>query len=64
MKAKEIREKTDVQLGAGIREHRDKLRALQFDLASGKVKNVREIHTIKKAIARMYTETRTRRVAQ
>jgi ribosomal protein L29 len=64
MKAKEIKDKTDVQLSAGIREQKGKLRALQFDLASGKVKNVREIHSIKKTIARIYTETQARRKAQ
>ncbi|PJA02555.1 50S ribosomal protein L29, partial [bacterium (Candidatus Gribaldobacteria) CG_4_10_14_0_2_um_filter_36_18] len=33
----------------------EKLRQLRFDLASGKVKNVREIREIKKDIARMIT---------
>ncbi len=33
----------------------DKLRQLRFDLAAGKVKNIREIREIKKDIARIKT---------
>jgi large subunit ribosomal protein L29 len=38
-----------------LMEKRDKLRQLRFDLAAGKVKNVREIREIKKDIARILT---------
>jgi len=38
-----------------IKDYREKLRSLRFDLASGKVKNVREIRNIKKDIARILT---------
>ncbi|MDD2732219.1 MAG: 50S ribosomal protein L29 [Candidatus Pacebacteria bacterium] len=35
---------------------RERLREMRFDLASGKIKNVREIRKIKKEIARILTE--------
>jgi len=43
------------ELQKNLLEKREKLRQLRFDLASGKVKNVREIREIKKDIARMIT---------
>lgn len=41
-----------------LAEKRDKLRQFRFDLAAGKIKNVREIREIKKDIARMITISR------
>ena len=38
-----------------VEEHREKLRVLKFDLAAGKVKNVKEIRKIKQTIAQMLT---------
>lgn len=38
-----------------LREKNEKLRILRFDLAAGKVKDVREIREIKKDIARLST---------
>lgn len=38
-----------------LMQNREKLRQLRFDLAAGKVKNVREIREIKKDIARILT---------
>ena len=38
-----------------IRETNEKLRGLRFDLAAGKVKNVSELHKLKKNVARMKT---------
>jgi len=43
------------ELNQILLEKREKLRALRFDLAAGKVKNVREIREIKKDIARILT---------
>ncbi len=60
MKIKEVREKIDSDLVAAARDFKNKLRSLRFDLASGKVKNVRQIHTIKKNIARIFTELTAR----
>ena len=38
-----------------LQEKRERLRQLRFDLAGGKVKNVREIRETKKDIARILT---------
>ena len=38
-----------------LQEKRERLRQLRFDLAGGKVKNVREIRETKKDIARIST---------
>lgn len=43
------------ELKKQLEERREKLRSLQFDLAQGKVKNVSEIKTTKKIIARILT---------
>jgi large subunit ribosomal protein L29 len=55
MKIKELKEKSEKELNKMIDENREKLRKLKFDLSSGKVKNVREIRTIRKDIAKMFT---------
>jgi large subunit ribosomal protein L29 len=51
----ELRQKTKTELQKLLMENREKLRQLRFDLAAGKVKNVREIRMIKKDIARILT---------
>jgi large subunit ribosomal protein L29 len=55
MKTSELRQKSKEELQRFLQEKREKLRILRFDLASGKVKNVREIREIKKDIARILT---------
>jgi ribosomal protein L29 len=58
MKKKEIQElkhRTTAELEAMVRETSEKLRALRFDLAAGKVKDITQIHEAKKKIARMKT---------
>lgn len=55
MKLDELKRKTKPELQKLLQDSREKLRQLRFDLASGKVKNVREIRTIKKDIARILT---------
>lgn len=51
----EIRKKSKIELNDMLQSLRNKLRAFRFDLASGKIKNVREIRKIKKDIARILT---------
>ena len=66
MKTKEIQElklKPDAELLRLIKEDGEKLRQLQFDLAAGKVKDVKVIHETKKAIARAKTFLREREMA-
>jgi len=55
MKVSDLRIKHKEEFPHMISENREKLRALRFDLASGKVKNVREVRKVKKNIARMFT---------
>ena len=55
MKISEFKQKSKKELQKLLQNNRDKLRQLRFDLASGKVKNVREIRQIKKDIARILT---------
>ena len=55
MKASELRQKSKSELQKLLQDNREKLRQLRFDLAAGKVKNVREVRKIKKDIARILT---------
>jgi len=58
MKRKEFQEyknKPLAEIHSDLRNLRERLTKLKFDLAAGKVKNIREIRQIKKNIARMLT---------
>lgn len=55
MKIREIRQKSKPEIQRIILDNREKLRQMRFDLAAGKVKNVREIRKIKKEIAQLLT---------
>ncbi len=58
MKRKEIQDlksRPAEDLAKMIRETNEKLRQLRFDLAAGKVKNVSELHKLRKNVARMKT---------
>lgn len=55
MKITEFRQKSKEELQKILKDDREKLRQLRFDLAAGKVKNVREVRKIKKDIARILT---------
>jgi len=55
MKTSELRQKSRAELQKLLQDNRERLRQLRFDLAAGKVKNVREIRLIKKDIARILT---------
>jgi len=54
-KVKDFRKMNKGELQRVLSEKREKLRLLRFDLAAGKVKNVREIREIRKDIARILT---------
>jgi large subunit ribosomal protein L29 len=56
-----MRKKSGLELEKLLGESRRKLRALRFDLVSGKVKNIREIRKIKKTIARILTILKERK---
>lgn len=55
MKIKELRKKTKQELQSLKETLKEKGRGLRFQLASGKVKNVREIRLTKKTIAQVLT---------
>jgi len=55
MKIRELRQKSEKELQQVLVSLRDKLRELRFNLAGGKVKNIKEIHQTKKDIARILT---------
>lgn len=55
MPIQELRQKSKTELQKMLQDSRERLRQLRFDLAAGKVKNVREIRKIKKEIAKILT---------
>jgi ribosomal protein L29 len=58
MKKKDIQELKNKSVGELehiVAESGERLRALRFDLAAGKVKNVNELHETRKKIARVKT---------
>lgn len=58
MKKKDIQElkhRPAEELTRLIQEANEKLRALRFDLAAGKVKDITQIHELRKKVARMKT---------
>ncbi|RJP44595.1 50S ribosomal protein L29 [Candidatus Parcubacteria bacterium] len=62
MKRKEVEElkrKPPAELEKLLRESRERLRILRFDLAAGKVKNTRELQDVRKYVARIETFLRT-----
>ncbi len=50
-----IKNKSLPELEKSLVDYREKLRNLGFDLAAGKVKNIKEVKETKKAIARILT---------
>ncbi len=55
MKIVELRQKSENEMRKILEDDREKLRQLRFDLTAGKVKNVKEVHSLKKEIARLLT---------
>jgi len=55
MKTAELNDKTKEELEKMVKEEKEKLRQLKFDLAAGKVKNIKEIRQIRKDVARILT---------
>lgn len=55
MKIKELKQKSKDEMAKLLIESRELLRSLRFDLAAGKVKNIRQFRLIKKDIARILT---------
>lgn len=55
MKVEDIRRKKEPELAKDLKDLREKLRDLRFNLASGKVKDIREVRAVKRDIARILT---------
>lgn len=55
MKTKELRTKSAKELGAMANALKEKEQTLRFQLAAGKVKNVRQLRATRKAIAQALT---------
>ena len=55
MKIKELKIKSEKELQQVLKEEREHLRELKFDLASKKLKKVREVRDVKKTIAKILT---------
>jgi len=55
MKIRELRKKSTKELKHNLSDLQEKLRELRFNLAGGKVKNIREIRQTKSDIARILT---------
>jgi len=53
MKISELRKKSKGELNKLLKQNREKLGMLRFDLISGRLKNHRKIRNIKKDIARI-----------
>ncbi len=60
MNLEELRKKSKEELKKLLIDYRERLRNLKFDLAAGKVKNVREIRELKKDIARVLTLSKSK----
>ena len=58
MKPHELRQKSKEELGILVREKRERVDTLRFLLRQKKVKNVKELSSIKKDIARILTLAR------
>ena len=59
-KATEVRELGDEELLTRLREAKEELFNLRFQVATGQLDNNRRLHTVRKDIARIYTVMRER----
>jgi ribosomal protein L29 len=64
MKTKELRQKSAIELEKTLQDIREKLGSLNYDLAGGKVKNIKEIREISKDIAKILTLQAESRAAE
>ena len=62
MKTTEIREMSDVDLAVKLKDSRTELFNLRFQLATGQLDNPGRIAAVKKDIARLMTESRSREI--
>lgn len=60
MKAKEIRDLTTSEIESNVKELKEELFNLRFQLATGQLENTARIKEVRKSIARMKTTIRER----
>jgi len=58
--ANDLRELAEDELGARLREAKEELFNLRFQVATGQLDNNRRLHTVRRDIARIYTVMRER----
>jgi large subunit ribosomal protein L29 len=63
MKASEVRELSDKELQEKIRELKDELFNLRFQMATGQLENTMRLKEVRKSIARIKTVMRERELA-
>jgi len=61
MKSKELKDKKTAELGGLIHDKKEALRALRANLGGSKTRNVKEIATVRKDVARALTELNARK---
>ncbi|MDK6862934.1 MULTISPECIES: 50S ribosomal protein L29 [Nosocomiicoccus] len=64
MKAKEIRELTNEEIVNNIKELKEELFNLRFQLATGQLENTARIKEVRKTIARLKTTVREREIEE
>ncbi|MCK1975733.1 50S ribosomal protein L29 [Jeotgalicoccus huakuii] len=64
MKAKEIRDLTNSEIESNVKELKEELFNLRFQLATGQLENTARIKEVRKTIARMKTTVREREIAE
>src|SRR5699024_1423283 len=63
MKAKEIRELTTAEIEVNVKEMKEELFNLRFQLATGQLENTARIKDVKRSIARLKTVVRERELS-
>ena len=64
MKAKEIRDLTNSEIESNVKELKEELFNLRFQLATGQLENTARIKEVRKTIARMNTTVRQREIEE
>lgn len=64
MKAKEIRDLTNSEIESNVKELKEELFNLRFQLATGQLENTARIKEVRKTIARMKTTIRAREIEE
>jgi large subunit ribosomal protein L29 len=63
MKAEEVRNMADTELAQKVKDLRVELFNLRFQLATGQLDNPQRIKAVKRDVARLHTEIRSREIA-